>query len=181
MSIEQLIHELKNGEESAFKELVLTFSKSLMTVSKVYTNSLEDAEDVLQDAFIIIFEKISTFTGIEKKMFFGWMKRITINLALSKNKKKYKIMEQSLDALELDQAIDAQILSDLSEQEIMKMIFELPAGYRQVFALFAIEGYSHKEIAEKLNIASSTSRSQFVRAKRILQKQVNQHFKIAVS
>jgi len=181
MSIEKLLGGLKKDEEAAFKELVLTFSKNLMTVSKVYTNSVEDAEDVLQDAFIIIFEKISTFQGTEKKMFFGWMKRITINLAINKNKKKYKKMEQSLDALDLDHGFDAQILSTLSEQEIMQMIFELPSGYRQVFALFAIEGYSHKEIATQLDITSSTSRSQFVRAKRILQKKINQHYKLALS
>jgi len=169
-----LIDKLRMGEEPAFEELVLATSSRLMTVAKVYTNSPQDAQDVLQDAYIICFEKIETFVGNEPKAFYGWMKRITINLSLAKNRKKYKKAETSLDAMVLDSPFDAEILSEMSKQEIMELVFELSPGYRQVFALFAIEGYSHKEIGEQLGITASTSRSQFIRAKRILQEKITQ-------
>lgn len=169
-----LIQKLRNGEEPAFTEMVLTTSQRLMTVARIYTHSLEDAQDVLQDAYIICFEKINSFSGNEPKAFYGWMKRITINLALSKNKKKYRTKETSLELIKTETPFDAQILSGLSSQEIMSLVFNLTPGYRQVFALFVIEGYSHKEIAEQLGISPSTSRSQFIRAKRVLQKKVKQ-------
>ena len=170
----KLIQRLRNGEESAFTELVLATSARLMTVAKIYSHSIEDAQDVLQDAYIICFEKVNSFVGDEPKAFYGWLKRITINLALSKNKKKYMTQETSLEIIKVDRPFEAHILSALSRQEIMKLVLDLPAGYRQVFALFVIEGYSHKEIAAQLDITASTSRSQFIRAKRVLQKQVTQ-------
>jgi len=145
-----------------------------MTVARVYATSKEDAQDVLQDAYVICFNKVHTFQGNEPKAFYGWMKKITMNLAFSKNRKKHKKVETSLDGMALDQPFDAQILSAMSRQEIMELVFSLPEGYRQVFALFVIEGYSHKEIAKKLNITPSTSRSQLLRAKRVLQIKIKQ-------
>jgi len=180
MSHTGLIQRLRNGEEPAFTELVLSFSSRLMTVAKVYTNSEADAQDVLQDAFIIVFQKVSSFVGDNPQAFFAWMKRITINLAITKNKKTYKKMEQSLQASGVDHAFDEQLIAKLSRAEIMELVYKLPAGYKQVFALFVLEGYSHKEIAEQLDITSSTSRSQLVRAKKLLQVQVNNLFKMAI-
>lgn len=170
----ELIQKLRNGEEPAFTELVLATSSRLMTVARIYTHTHQDAQDVLQDAYIICFEKIGFFKGDEPKAFYSWLKRITINLALATKRVKYKNAEMSLDLMNADAPFDAHILSRLSRQELMKLIFDLPPGYRKVFALFVVEGYSHKEIAEKLGVAPSTSRSQFIRAKRILQKQVKQ-------
>lgn len=173
-----LIQRLKKGEESAFSELVLSTSLHLMTVAKVYTNSYEDAEDVLQDAYIICFEKITSFDNNEPKAFYSWLKRVTINTAISKGRKKYRQSEKSLDVVENEYAFDAKIINELSKKELMELIFRLPTGFRQVFALFVIEGYSHKEIGEMLGITSSTSRSQFVRAKRILQKEIRKHYSL---
>ncbi len=175
-----LIKKLKENDESAFKELVHQHSYKLMTVAKVYTHSLHDAQDVLQDALIIIFEKVSSFKGDIPAAFYSWMKTIVINRALGINRKKFKSMETSLEDLKIDQPIDAQILSKLSQQEIMKLIYSLPIGYRQVFALFVLEGYSHNEIAEMLDIKPSTSRSQFVRAKGMLKRELEQLYKIAI-
>lgn len=177
---QQLIQRLKGNEEPAFKELVLHHSYKLMTVAKVYTHSIHDAQDVLQDALIIIFEKVSTFQGDNPAAFYTWMKRIVINKALSLKRKASRTRETSLDEMNVDQPFDANILSKLSQEEIMKLIYELPLGYRQVFALFVIEGYSHKEIATKLKIKPSTSRSQFIRAKRLLQKEIELLYKIAI-
>jgi len=176
-----LINRLRKGEEPAFKELVLATSSRLMTVARVYADSAEDAQDVLQDAYVICFEKVATFSGEEPKAFYAWMKKITINLALYKNRKKYKKVETSLDAVGIDRAFDAQILSSLNRKELMELIFSLPDGYRQVFALFAIEGFSHKEIADRLGIKASTSRSQFLRAKKVLQEKIKQLEKFDVA
>lgn len=180
MSHTGLIQRLRNGEEPAFRELVLSFSSRLMTVAKIYTDSAADAEDVLQDAFIVVFQKVTSFRGDNDLAFFGWMKRITINLAISKNRKTYKRVEQSLQASGIDHPFDEQLIAKLSKDEIMNLVYNLPSGYRQVFALFVLEGYSHKEIAEQLGITSSTSRSQLVRAKKLLQTQINHLFKMAI-
>lgn len=178
MSENNLIQRLRDGNESAFKELILSFSSKLMTVAKVYTDSVEDAEDVLQDAFIVSFEKIHKFHGDEIKAFYGWMKRVTINLALDKNKKKYKKMEIGLGSQDI--SMDETAISKMTSDEIMEIIFSLPSGYKQVFALHVLEGYSHKEISELLGVKPSTSRSQLVRAKSILRDKVNNLFKVAV-
>ena len=170
----ELIHKLRKGQEPAFAELVLVTSPRLMTVAKLYTNSVQDAQDVLQDAYIICFEKMATFVGDEPKAFYGWMKRITINLAISKNRKLYKRNERSTDMSTLDPPFDADVLSEMSRREIMAIIMDLAPSYRRIFGLYVLEGYSHKEIASMLDISASTSRSQFIRAKRILQKKIGQ-------
>lgn len=176
----ELIERLKKGEESAFTELVLATSMRLMTVAKVYTQNDQDAQDVLQDAYITCFEKVALFENNGPKAFYSWLKRITINTAISKYRKKYRHMEQSLEITQGEQSFDAGIISELSQKELMEKVFELPAGFRQIFALFVIEGYSHKEIGEMLGIKSATSRSQFVRAKRALQKKIQSPFRLDV-
>ena len=169
----KLLSRLQQGEESAFKELVLTYSARLMTVAKVYSSNKEDAEDILQDAFIIIFQKVSGFQGDSERGFFGWMKKITINLAISKIRKNKRKKMSSVELTDIDYPIDSNILSNLHQEELMQLVFDLPSGYRQVFALFVIEGYSHKEIAEKLNISVASSRSNLSRAKEKLKLLIN--------
>jgi len=181
MNVEKLIKNLKKGDQLAFKDLVFHFSSRLMTVARIYSRSEEDAKDVLQDAFILVFRKIDQFHGDEEKHLYGWIKRIIINLCLSRNQRKYRTMESSLDAFSQDRGVNSVAISNLTHQEIMDMVFRLPEGYRQVFALFAIEGYSHKEIAERLNIGESSSRSQYSRARKILQQEFNNLFKVLIA
>lgn len=178
MSIAHLISGLKKGKEPAYKELVFGFSSRLMTIARLYSNNEEDAKDLLQDAFILVFRKVSSFEGHEEAAFYGWMKRIVINLALSRNQRKFRHMEQSLDAMVLEKSIDEEVIGQLNHDEIMKLIFDLPDGYRQVFALYAIEGYSHREISEQLNIGESSSRSRYSRARKMLQLKYSSLFKI---
>lgn len=178
MNIESLIIGLKQGKEEAFKKLVFTYSARLLTVARIYSASDEDAKDMLQDAFILVFKKVGKFEGSEERAFFGWMKRIIINLCLSRSQKRYLKLEKSLDTLVVDPAINETAISKLSHDEIMELVFNLPDGYRQVFALFAIEGYSHKEVAERLSIGESSSRSQYLRARRILQNKITKLFKV---
>jgi len=149
-----------------------------MTVAKIYCRSEAEAQDILQEAYVRVFKKIDSFIGYQEAAFYGWLKRIVINLALSRGQKKYKSMEQSLETTFVDKNIEPEVLSTLNHDEIMGLVFNLPDGYRQVFALFAIEGYSHKEVAERLNIGESSSRSQFLRARKLLQKQIKNLYKV---
>lgn len=177
MDIVSLIARLKRGDEPAYKELVFAFSSRLMTTARIYAVSEEEAKDVLQEAFILVFRKIKDFEGAHEAAFYSWMKRLVINLSLSRNQKKYRSMEKGLDTLVLNQhKVEATAISNLTHEEIMQMVFKLPDGYRQVFALYAVEGYSHKEIAEKLSIGVSSSRSQYSRARKMLQSSFQKLF-----
>ena len=143
-----------------------------MGVCLRYVNDRETARDLLQDGFVKIFTSIGSFSGIGS--FEGWMRKIFVNCALEYLRKSDVLREATdLDnTAELVNA-DSSAISDISAAELMNMVKELPAGFRTVFNLFAIEGYSHKEIAEMLDITDSTSRSQYTRAKQLLQKKIN--------
>ena len=163
----ELINGCKAQDQLFQKELVLRYSPLLMTVSKRYTDSYPAAQDVLQDSLVKIFRGINNYkdTGCFK----AWMKRVVINTALkSKSRKRYSFEYSGLQNIN-EPELPAEAFSNLKAQELMKLINTLPSGFREVFNLAAIEGYSHKEIGELLNIAPSTSRSQLARARKILQ------------
>lgn len=178
MNIEGLIRRLVKGDESAFKQLVLGYTQKLMTVAKIYANSTQEAEDNLQDTFIVVLDKISEFKGQEDYHLYGWMKQILIYKSLNKSQKKYKRLESSLEVLQEPTTLHADAISQLSHQEIIDLVYNLPEGYKQVFALYVLEGYSHKEIGQRMGIGESSSRSQFSRAKKILQKKINSISKV---
>ena len=173
MNIDGFIKRLKQGEEAAYKQLVLRYTKKLMTVAKVYAQSVPEAQDNLQDAFIVVFDKIGEFRGKEDYQLYAWIKQILIYKSLNKNQKIYKKLELSLEVVHDQVSLNADAISQLTHQEIIDLIYNLPEGYKQVFALYVLEGFSHKEIAQKMGIKESSSRSQFTRAKKILQKKVN--------
>lgn len=173
-----IISGLRNHKKDVFKELVYQYSGKLMVVAKIYTRSPEDAKDVLQDSLIVIFQKAHDFVGSDEKAFVAWMKKIVRNTGISRYQRKYYSHENANIETTQEQAIHPAVYSQFSQDEIMKMVFSLPMGYRQVFALYAIEGFSHKEIAEKLDIKESSSRSQYVRARQMLQKRILEITKI---
>jgi len=181
MDLAKLITRLKNGEQLAYKELVYAFSGRLLTVAKIYSKNNEDAKDVLQDAFILVFQKIGMFEGSQEAAFYAWMKRIVINLCLTKSQKMFRKMEHSIETMVIDKGVSSQAISTMTHQEIMNLVFDLPEGYRQVFALYAVEGYSHKEIADRLSIRESSSRSRYSRAKKMLQIKFNNLFEIMIA
>jgi RNA polymerase sigma-70 factor (ECF subfamily) len=129
-----------------------------------YARTVEDAEDILSEAFYKIFTKISSFKG--QGSFEGWMKRITVNEALMSLRKK-NTLNMSVELSEVkEQAYDDDIVSRLSYNELLIILEELPPGYRTVFNMYVIEGYKHREIAEHLNISINTSKSQLILAKK---------------
>lgn len=172
MNEHSLIAGCKRGDPSARKQLYELYAPSMLSVCIRYVSNKETAKDLLQDGFIKVFTKIDTYTG--SGAFGGWIRRIFVTTALEHLRQK-DALKDSIDINEYNDwngNDDASVLARLSADDLMACIARLPNGFRTVFNLFAIEGYSHAEIAEMLNIKESTSRSQFVRARRILQKEV---------
>lgn len=144
-----------------------------MSVCLRYADNREMAEDFLQDGFIKVFSSIRSYSY--EGSFEGWMRRIFVNTALEALRKNDLLRNGvELDALEPQQEADYSAVEKISADELMELIAQLPPGFRTVFNMFAIEGYSHREIAETLNINESTSRSQYTRAKRLLQKWIKE-------
>lgn len=175
----QIIAGCKEQRRDAQKMLYEKYSRTMYGICLRYTSDSDNAKDLLQDGFIKVFSNIHSF--LEKGSFEGWMKRIFINLALENIRKQKNIIETSDYIDNLPEMVDDDTEDDqmyrISETELLKMIQELPKGYSAVFNLYAIEDFSHKEIAQMLGITEGTSRSQYVRARQLLQEKVKQRLK----
>jgi RNA polymerase sigma factor (sigma-70 family) len=161
--------------KSQFEEILYhRYSGRLMAICRRYAKSQDEAQDVFHDAFVRIFQHLHTFD--RNGSFEGWMKRICVNTAIN-NFRKNKDTYQHLDVTETEDLAHTEMnaLDSLSNQELIEMINRLPEGYRMVFNLHAIEGYTHPEIAEMLNIAEGTSKSQLVKAKAYLKQLLALH------
>lgn len=171
MDEKQLITGCINGDRIAQKALYDKYSRRMMAVCLRYVKDTEDARDLLQEGFIKVFTHIRKFTG--DGSFDGWVRRIFVNCALERLR-QYDVLKNTDDitGIEFADVPDEATVSDISADEIMQYIRALPDGFRTVFNLFAIEGYSHKEIGEQLQISESTSRSQYMRARKMLQKMI---------
>jgi RNA polymerase sigma-70 factor (ECF subfamily) len=157
------------------KMLYDKYAAKMYGIALRYAHDPEDAKDILQDGFVKVFQNLSKFKG--SGAFEGWMRRIFVNTAIEHYRKKnntYEIQESHEEQIN-DREITA--LDKLAAVEILNMVKSLPNGYRTVFNLFAIEGYSHKEIADLLNISEGTSKSQYARAKALLQEKIKNHEK----
>lgn len=157
------------------KMLYDKYSAKMYGIAVRYAHDAEDAKDILQDGFVKVFQNLSKFKGTG--VFEGWMRRIFVNTAIEHYRRKnttYEIQE-SHEKQTSDRDVSA--VDKLAAAEILNMVKSLPNGYRTVFNLFAIEGYSHKEIAEMLNISEGTSKSQYARAKALLQEKIKNHEK----
>jgi RNA polymerase sigma factor (sigma-70 family) len=170
--------------EDAFcqKSLFNRYASPLLGVSMRYAHNKEDAEDILQDAFVKIFGKINQFKS--EGSFEGWMKRIVVNTALKKytlsRYKKELSVDEVREANDNDIIDEAPAFSHLTEKDVLLLINNLPEGYKIIFNLYVIEGYSHDEIAEMLHIKPGTSRSQLVKARNLLQREIIQSQRLAV-
>lgn len=143
----------------------------MKTLCLRYVGDDSEADDVMQEGFIKMFSKLKTFR--HEGSFEGWLRRIMINLCLKHLMEKKKAHIGSLDDVGETWTDDLDIDSQLSEQDLIKGIMKLPPGYRTIFNMYVIEGYSHKEIGNLLGIEESTSRSQLVKAKGFLRKLLN--------
>ncbi len=177
MEGQQLIDECKKGNRLAQKELYDKYARKMMGVCLRYVSDRETARDLLQDGFVKVFTSLDTYTG--SGVFDAWIRKIFVNGALEYLRRGDVLREASdWDSIaEPVESFSVSAVSELSAAELMKLVQELPAGFRAVFNLFAIEGYSHREIAEMMNITESTSRSQYTRARQLLQKRVKELFR----
>ncbi|MEL6720980.1 MAG: RNA polymerase sigma factor, partial [Bacteroidota bacterium] len=170
---EQIIKACKRGSPKAQKWIYDRYAPKMFGVCRRYVKSLEDAEDVLVEGFYKVLTKIEQYGG--NGSFEGWIRRIMVNEALMFLRKNNPLK----NAIELEH-IDVEentvsALEELKAQDILKLLNELPMGYRTVFNLYVIEGYKHREIAEQLGVSINTSKSQLILAKKrmreLLEKQ----------
>lgn len=156
--ITDLLKKGRAGDRSAFKLVYETYVLEMLGVSRKITNSLEDAEDVIQESFLKSFEKLDNLQ--DWKRYRAWLKRIVINASLQKIRTQMKWEE--LEEVEFEEeTVDGKWYEGISFEEIKKGIEQLPVGCRQIFTLYLLEDYKHREIAELLNISISTSKSQY--------------------
>lgn len=172
MTIADIIIGCKKGDPACQKLLVERYAPFLMSVSRRYIPSNMDPEDNLQDSMIKILRWIDRFDP-ERGSLEAWMKRIVINTALDKLKKKSSARNLPLEDVK-HVGIEPESYMDLDGDNVLKLIETLPDGYKQIFNLYVIEGFSHKEIANTLQIGESSSRSSLARAKEILRKKLEQ-------
>ena len=148
------------------------YKNSLFSICLRYSNSRVQAEDWLQEGFITIFNKIAKYDS-QKGAFYTWASRVMINCILME-KRKHKIDFLSIEGSSAsNSAHNHDLLADLQYKDVVRCIQHLPNGFRTVFNLYTIEGYTHKEIAEQLGISVSTSKTQLMRAKAALKKIVS--------
>jgi len=171
MDEKQLIKGCINNDRKAQQALYDKYSGRMMAVCLRYVRDTEDARDLLQEGFVKLFTNIHTYTG--DGLFDGWVRKIFVNCALERLRHQDVLRNaEDIDEMDYLNIPDESTVSQLSAEEIMTCVRSLPVGFRTVFNMFAIEGYSHKEIGEKLNITESTSRSQYMRARKMLQKMI---------
>lgn len=168
MSLDQLIKNCKRNNAKAQEELYKRYARTLFSICLKYSPNYADAEDTLQDSFIVIFDKVGQFKG--KGSFEGWLKRVTINTALQRYRKQSVlgiINEENIR--EVDIEVDEE---SIPLDFLLRIIQELPDRYRLVFNLYVLDGYSHKEIANMLEISEGTSKSNLARARNILKDKI---------
>jgi len=171
VSLEQLIEKCKKNDVKAQGQIYKLFASKLFSVCLKYSRNNAEAEDNLQDAFVTIFKKIAQYKY--KGSFEGWMKRITINTALQ----RYRSVGV-FDIVNENQIEDESVEIDedtITIDFLLRIIQELPDRYRLVFNLYALDGYSHKEIGEMLDISTGTSKSNLARARLILKEKIEQY------
>ena len=170
----EIIEQCKKNNPRAQKKLYDRYSPVLLGICLRYASDYTEAEDVLQEAFIKILTKIDKYQGTGS--FEGWMKRIVVNTAITnyhqsgKHKHHYDIADIQ------DSGLGPRVYKDVefTQEELFGVIKSLPTGYKMVFNLYAVEGYKHKEIAEMMGIDVSTSKSQYSRARKLIQNRLEE-------
>jgi len=169
---ETLIQQCAAGDRRSQKMLYDRYASKMFGVCLRYSQDYQAAEDILQEGFVKAFRNMEKFRF--EGSFEGWLRRIMVNSAIEMHRRKnhlYPLLEVETTDIEL---VEENALNMLAAEDLMHMIESLSPGYRTVFNLYAIEGYSHKEIAEQLNISEGTSKSQLARARYILMEMVEQ-------
>ena len=168
----EILSLCKKGDRLAQKRLFDSLASKMLPLCKRYMGDDQSAQDVLQEGFITLFTKLDAYEG--SGSFEGWARRIFVNTALMQLRKQGTLMEMGIDNFETVGTEDSRIAHNLDYEHLIKLIGDLPPGFRTVFNLYVIEGFSHKEIAQALGISENTSRSQLQRARMLLQKRLKE-------
>lgn len=168
MSLDKLINDCKNRDAKAQEQLYKLYSSKLFAVCLKYSRNYVEAQDNLQDGFLIIFDKINQFNF--KGSFEGWLKRVMVNNVLQQYR---NVSFLELVTKDIPEQVEVELDDEsISLEYLLKIIQELPDRYRLVFNLYVIDGYSHKEIAEMLEITTGTTKSNLARARMILKEKI---------
>ncbi len=169
MTDEQLVAGCLRHDPIAQQALYQAYARKMMSICMRYASGRDQAQDILQDGFVKVFQKMDHYRG--EGPLGGWIARTMVNTALDQIRRD-KPYAHSLDLTDAEHlhAVDEEVLAAMSADELLGLIQALPAGYRTVFNLFAIEGYPHKDIADMLGISENTSKSQFMKARAYLRK-----------
>jgi RNA polymerase sigma factor (sigma-70 family) len=171
MNDEQLLSAVLREEPAAQRLLYDRFSRRMFGVCLRYCKHREEAEDVLQEGFVKVFQRIRSFNS--QGSLEGWIRRVIVNTALEMLRKQKMVWTELQETDEPVMLATAD--TELDTESLLILIQGLPAGYRTVFNLFAIEGYSHREIAEMMGITEGTSKSQYARARAELILRMKEH------
>lgn len=168
MTEKDLIRGCIQKDEACQRRLFELYAGKMMSVCLRYANDQHEAQDILQESFIKVFKYVHQFKF--EGSFEGWMRKVFVSVA-TRHIKKRKLNFTNIDSIDTDNVnnIDPSIVSKIAEEEIHKLIRKLPEGYRTVFNLNVIEGYNHDEIAKLLGIQPATSRTQLLKARKMLQ------------
>lgn len=172
MTEQELIERCKRNDRIAQKVLYERFSSKMFGVCRRYVKTTENTEEVLMMGFCKVFQKIDMYSG--EGSFEGWIRRVMVNEALMFLRKNYRFNEHEEISEMPISAVEVTIEDDLAARDILKLLEQLPTGYRTVFNLYVIEGYKHKEIADELGISINTSKSQLILAKKKLQDMIKE-------
>ena len=168
---QHLIDSCKKGDRASQKVLYDSLAPKMFSICIRYIGDRTAAQDVLQDGFVTLFSKLDSFKG--EGSFEGWARRIFVTTALMELRKKDALkMSEELEVVRGVKAETVGQLENISYRELMSLVTSLPPGFRTVFNLYAIEGYSHKEISQMLEITETTSRTQLRRARLWLQDKI---------
>ncbi len=169
-SDEKLIKGCQKGKREYQQALYNKYSDGMYLIALRYSKMQQEAEDILQEAFLKVFNNIKTFR--EDSSLAYWIKRIVVNTALNHQRSKLYLYPM-VDVNDLsERSVNETVLDGISYDELLKLIKELPTGCQVIFNLFAVEGYKHHEIAKMLDISEGTSKSQYSRAKAILTEKI---------
>lgn len=173
----QIIEGCKKGKRNSYNMLYKKYAPLMLGICYRYSKTRDEAEDVLQEGFIKVFQKIKTYEG--RGSFEGWLRRIMVNTAIN----NYKANSKHYYHEDIDKDYNIDLQSDdgnlpfhhengINKEKIIKLIQELPTGYQMVFNLYVIDGLTHQEIAEELDFSINTSKSQLSKARKWLRKKL---------
>ncbi len=177
LSEPELIERCRKGDRASQKELYDRYCKKMMVVCLRYSRTTTEAEDILQEGFVKVFQGLDGFR--QDARLETWITRIMVNTALNQHRKKLYLYPM-VDVEKTNLVESEMSLSGIQWQQLLEMIQSLPEGCQVIFNLFAIEGFSHQEIAEQLGISEGTSKSQYARARKLLQEKLKRetsHFR----